>query len=74
MKMDISQIVGLTLDANERLVLQQSVEIKTLAREVLERGELLRDILKALDVDPNDGIVAVLPEALVKRIRKAVEE
>lgn len=72
--MDISQIVGLTLDANEKLVQQQSGEIKTLAKEVLESGEILRDILSALDSDPNDGIVAVLPEALVKRIRKAVEE
>lgn len=72
--MDISQIVGLTLDANERLVLQQSIEIKTLAREVSERGEILRDILKTLDADPNDGEHVVLPEVLVKRIRKAVEE
>lgn len=74
MKMDISQIVGLALDANERLVLQQSVEIKTLAKEVSERGKILRDILKALDADPNDGEHIILPEVLVKRIRKAVEK
>lgn len=72
--MDIGEVIGLALDANEKLVQQQSVEIKTLAREVSERGEILRDILKALDADPNDGEHIILPEVMVKRIRKAVEE
>jgi len=73
-QMRLDEFISKALDANEKLVQQQSVEIKTLAREVLERGEILRDILSALDSDPNDGITAVLPEALVERIRKAVEK
>lgn len=72
--MDIGEVIGLALDANEKLVQQQSVEIKTLAREVSERGEILRDILSALDSDPNNGVIAVLPKELIERIRKAVEE